>query len=72
MLYSQTVDLNHKVASQSLALQKIEAENADYKDEVFQFFSSDAAAAIVSERNLAQNKNPEYFEAGQQWTFASR
>ena len=35
MLYSQTVDLNHRVASQSLALQKIEAENADYKDKVF-------------------------------------
>ena len=72
VLYSETVSANHALAQTTLSLQKIEAENGEYKDKIFSFIHSDASKALVEERGLVQDKNPEYFELGPQWTFASR
>lgn len=70
-LYNQNVNLSYEISKTRLEVEKTQASLAQMKNEIFTRFDSASIEKVISERQLIQDKNPEYF-VSQKWEFASR
>lgn len=70
-LYNQTVNLEHEIKAARDEVQNIQAENAEYKDKIFNLLSAKNIESIAAERQLVKEKEPEYIQA-HRWAVVSQ
>ena len=61
-LYNRTVNLKHLIVDKEKAVQGLKAANADAKNKLFQFLSSESLNNILKEKEWVKVKNPEYLK----------
>jgi len=71
-VYNQVVSLNHEISSLKKEIELNQAATAELKEKAFKFYSSENVDNVISELNLIQEKNPEYFKIPEIWVFASQ
>jgi cell division protein FtsL len=62
-LYSQSVTFRHDIANLEKSLREAEASNAEMKNKIFTFFESENIKRAVEERQLIEEKYPQYIKA---------
>ncbi len=68
VLYNRVVNLNHGLSSIKSEFSNIQAQNLAIKSKVLDLINSSDPSSIGG---LVQEKNPEYVEVRQTWSFAS-
>ena len=71
VLYNQTVNLEHNIEAARAEWQKIEAGNAELKDDIFTLFDSASLEFLAVGQGLVKEKYPEYINS-ERWAFASQ
>ncbi|RJP45948.1 hypothetical protein C4587_00130 [Candidatus Parcubacteria bacterium] len=66
-LYNRSVNLGHDIASMRAELKEIEARSAELKNKLFVALDTDELEAFARERNLIEDKKPQYFTSSEQW-----
>ena len=72
VLYNRMVNLNHGIADLGRSIKTIQAENAEIKDALFAEFSTGNLDRIAVERDLVEDRKPQYLTVAPQWSLASR
>jgi cell division protein FtsB len=72
VLYNSVLNLNHGLAEMKTEYQALEAQSAELKESFFNLASPEKFKALASERQLIQDKKPEYLEIGTKWSYASQ
>ncbi len=60
--YNLNVSLKYQIGMQEEAIQKMEAANADLRNQLYQTLETRNLAAFAAEHNLVSDKNPDYLE----------
>ncbi|OGZ52624.1 MAG: hypothetical protein A3B25_00300 [Candidatus Ryanbacteria bacterium RIFCSPLOWO2_01_FULL_48_26] len=68
VLYNKGVNLDHELSSMKSEFSDIQAQNLAIKSKIFDLINSPDPSSIG---DLVQEKNPEYVEVRQTWSFAS-
>lgn len=71
-VYNQVVSINHEISSLKKEIEVNQAATAELKGKVFSLYSSENVEKTISQLNLIQEKNPEYFKIPEKWVFASQ
>lgn len=70
ILYNQIVNLRHSISDSNSSFQKVQATNAELKDDMLSLFDDVGLQKLASEQGLVKEKKPEYQQVKQQWVFA--
>lgn len=62
-LYTRFVNLNHGIAETKKAIEESQTANAELKDKVFALLDRGRLESLAAERNLVEEKNPQYLQA---------
>ena len=68
MLYNKSVNLDHGISRMKTEFSAIQSENLAIKTKIFNLINSSDPSSIGG---LIQEKNPEYIETRNTWSFAS-
>ena len=60
--YNLNVNLNYQLSLQEKSLQQLEVLNGDLKNQLYQILDSRNLTALIGQKNLIPDKNPDYFE----------
>lgn len=60
--YNLNVSLKYSVNMQEKAIRQLETANADMRNEMFRILDLRNLTAVIKDRNLIQDKNPDYLE----------
>lgn len=71
MLESHIVNLEHGASEMKADTQTLEAQNATMRNDLFAMFDGTHVSAYAEDYALSEDKSPEYFNLGSQWSFAS-
>jgi len=71
-LYSNSVGLTHGILDMRSQISQIQTQNAELKNKVFSLLDSANLQNLAKDRQLIQEKNPQYLEVDKQWSFASQ
>lgn len=63
-LYNQNVNLRHEIDSQSKILHHAAAINTELNDDLYKLTDAVVLKNLAGERNLIEDKNPNYFKKG--------
>jgi cell division protein FtsB len=71
--YHRNVDISHRIETSAAEIERIEAENAQLREEMVRTLSSVNLEALAQERHLVKEKNPRYLEvhSKEQWALVS-
>ncbi|MBU6500746.1 MAG: hypothetical protein KGJ89_03205 [Patescibacteria group bacterium] len=72
VIYNKSVTLDHNISQMNNEFQIIQSQNAELKDEIIKVADTKNSADLISQNNLIQDKNPQYFEINKQWSLASQ
>lgn len=61
-LYNLNVTLKYGVSMQEKAIRQLETANADMRNEMYRILDVRNLSAVIKDRNLIQDKNPDYLE----------
>lgn len=62
LLYNGLVSLRHDISDGTANLNKIQVENAEWKNSLYKMLDPKNLAGLSSSRSLVLDKNPRYFE----------
>lgn len=60
--YNLNVTLKYGITMQEKEVNRLEAANADMRNEMYRVLDVRNLTAVIQERNLIQDKNPDYME----------
>ena len=60
--YNLNVSLKYSVSMQEKEISRLETANADLRNEMYRILDLRNLSAVIQERNLVQDKNPDYLE----------
>lgn len=60
--YNLNVNLKYSVSLQEKEISKLETANADLRNEMYRILDVRNLTAVIKQRNLIQDKNPDYLE----------
>lgn len=72
ILHNQLVDVKHNLTQVNLEIQETQAQSAEIKDQIFSLLGNESLFNVKNTRGLIQEKNPDYFQTLELWTFASQ
>jgi cell division protein FtsL len=64
IIYNRYVNLNHELSQIGDQINKIQTENAEFKEKIFAQFDDLRLTELATERGLVKDRNPEYIEVG--------
>ena len=62
MSYNKVVSLDHGISNAKQSINKIQSQNAELKNQTFSLLDGNYLQKFALERNLVQDKNPQYLE----------
>lgn len=60
--YNLNVNLKYSVSMQEKEMRRLETANADMRNEMYRILDVRNLTAVIKERNLIQDRNPDYLE----------
>lgn len=70
VIYNSVVNFNHGISQMKAEVEQIQAQNVEIENKIFSLIN-DASLKNKAGEGLVQDKNPQYFEVNQQWSYAS-
>ncbi len=64
VLYNNVVNLNHGYVGMKDELQKVQAANIELKEQIFNALDPSHFKEFAAQKNLIQDKSPQYLEIG--------
>lgn len=73
LIYNQTVDVRHGISDTKSELQRLEIQNAEYKEKLFKVLDTASLLQIAKTNSFEQDTKPRYLEVSKdnQWALAS-
>lgn len=60
--YNLNVSLKYDISMQEKEINRLESANADMRNEMYRVLDVRNLGAVIQQRNLVQDKNPDYME----------
>lgn len=71
IIYNRAVNLTHSISQTKDNVEKLQTANAELKDKMFSLFKNDNLAAFTNNKQLIQDRAPQYLEVDERWSLAA-
>ncbi len=72
VVYNQTVNTSHNIATAKAELDTIGSQNTAISNQIVATLSTNQASAIAAQDGLVQDQSPQYVAINNQWPIVSR